>query len=172
MVETGHSLSSNYNNSSSNSSNSGKSGVQRSGYGIGSVHHSNNNNNSIHYHRDTDKHHHDKPTNHCLPSIYSLGGLYAWITKTSLALARMKFTMGTAPPRLAFGYYVLLVFLKTATQGFTTACMSHINYPAKVLFKSANPIITMCIGLCWFRKTYPTRYHFYFNGYLVNITDS
>ena len=159
MVEAGHSVSSNYNNSSSNSSNSGKSGVQRSGYGIGSVHHSNNNNNSIHYHRDTDKHHHDKSTNpnHRLPSIYSLGGLYAWITKTSLALARMKFTMGTAPPRVAFGYYVLLVFLKTATQGFTTACMSHINYPAKVLFKSANPIITMCIGLCWFRKTYPTR---------------
>jgi UAA transporter family len=36
-------------------------------------------------------------------------------------------------------------------------CMAHINYPAKVLFKSANPIITMLIGLVWFRKTYATR---------------
>ena len=55
------------------------------------------------------------------------------------------------------GYYILLIFLKTATQGFTTACMTHINYPAKVLFKSANPIVTMLIGLLWFRKTYAVR---------------
>ena len=26
-----------------------------------------------------------------------------------------------------------------------------------MLFKSANPIITMLIGLCWFRKSYPSR---------------
>ena len=129
LIEAGHSVSSNYNN----------------------------NNNGNNHHRDTnDKNSNDKNNNNI--SIYSVGGLYARMTKASLSLARMKFTMGTAPPRLAFGYYVLLVFLKTATQGFTTACMSHINYPAKVLFKSANPIITMCIGLCWFRKTYPTRY--------------
>ena len=36
--------------------------------------------------------------------------------------------------------------------------MSHINYPAKVLFKSANPIITMLIGLLWFHKSYPVRW--------------
>ena len=36
-------------------------------------------------------------------------------------------------------------------------CMAHINYPAKVLFKSANPIVTMIFGLCWFGKKYAFR---------------
>jgi hypothetical protein len=35
--------------------------------------------------------------------------------------------------------------------------MSQINYPAKVLFKSANPVVTMIIGLLWFRKSYALR---------------
>ena len=35
--------------------------------------------------------------------------------------------------------------------------MAHINYPAKVLFKSANPIVTMIFGLCWFGKKYALR---------------
>ena len=55
------------------------------------------------------------------------------------------------------GYYLLLVLLKTATQGLTTMCMAHINYPAKVLFKSANPIVTMIFGLVWFGKKYAVR---------------
>ena len=118
-IEAGIVVSSNYNNSSGNSS------VQRSGHGIGG---SQNNNNSIKHHRDNDKSTHDKPNQ---PLPFTITGLIAWVTRASLSLARMKFTMGTAPPRLAFGYYVLLVLLKTATQGFTTACMSHINYPAK-----------------------------------------
>lgn len=66
-------------------------------------------------------------------------------------------SMGTAPPRVAIGYYFLLVFLKTATQGLTNLSMTQINYPAKVLFKSANPIITMLIGIVWFKKKYPLR---------------
>lgn len=36
-------------------------------------------------------------------------------------------------------------------------CMAHINYPAKVLFKSANPIVTMIFGLVWFNKKYALR---------------
>ena len=36
-------------------------------------------------------------------------------------------------------------------------CMAHINYPAKVLFKSANPIVTMIFGLVWFGKKYEPR---------------
>jgi UAA transporter family len=65
--------------------------------------------------------------------------------------------MGTAPPKLAVTYYVWLVVLKTAAQGLTNLSMTQINYPAKVLFKSANPVITMFIGLVWFRRGYPIR---------------
>lgn len=36
-------------------------------------------------------------------------------------------------------------------------CMAHINYPAKVLFKSANPVVTMIFGLVWFGKKYAPR---------------
>jgi drug/metabolite transporter (DMT)-like permease len=36
-------------------------------------------------------------------------------------------------------------------------CMAHINYPAKVLFKSANPVVTMIFGLIWFKKKYALR---------------
>ena len=35
--------------------------------------------------------------------------------------------------------------------------MAHINYPAKVLFKSANPVVTMIFGLVWFGKKYALR---------------
>lgn len=69
-------------------------------------------------------------------------------------------SMGTATPRLAFLYYLSLVLLKTASQGLSNMSMSQINYPAKVLFKSANPIITMMIGVCYLRKTYPLRDYF------------
>ncbi|RYY86530.1 hypothetical protein EON63_05565 [archaeon] len=55
-------------------------------------------------------------------------------------------SMGTAPPYVALGYYMLLVITKTAAQGMSNLCMTQINYPAKVLFKSANPVITMLIG--------------------------
>lgn len=67
------------------------------------------------------------------------------------------FHMGTASPQVAFGYYALLVFLKTICQGLSNLSMTQINYPAKVLFKSANPVITMIIGVCWFHKSYPLR---------------
>lgn len=66
-------------------------------------------------------------------------------------------TMGTASSKTAIGYYLLLVFTKTAAQGLSNLSMTEINYPAKVLFKSANPIITIFLGLFWFRKTYPIR---------------
>lgn len=35
--------------------------------------------------------------------------------------------------------------------------MTRINYPAKVLFKSANPVVIMIIGIVWFKKQYPKR---------------
>ena len=66
-------------------------------------------------------------------------------------------SMGTASKTIAIGYYMLLVFSKTATQGLSNLSMTQINYPAKVLFKSANPIITMFIGIIWFKKGYPRR---------------
>ncbi len=69
----------------------------------------------------------------------------------------MVFTLGSAPPRVALFYYVLLIFVRTGAQGMSNLSMTQINYPAKVLFKSATPIITMIIGLLWFKKTYPMR---------------
>lgn len=66
-------------------------------------------------------------------------------------------SMGTAPPRIAVGYYLLLVLTKTIAQGMSNLSMTQINYPAKVLFKSANPIVTMIIGACWLKKSYPWR---------------
>lgn len=77
----------------------------------------------------------------------------------SLSWYRQLFTvsMGTATPQVAAGYYLLQIALKTLTQGFANLCMSQINYPAKVLFKSANPVVTMVIGLLWFRKSYALR---------------
>jgi len=66
-------------------------------------------------------------------------------------------SMGTASKGISIGYYMLLVFAKTATQGLSNLSMQQINYPAKVLFKSANPIITMFIGITWFKKGYPRR---------------
>lgn len=66
-------------------------------------------------------------------------------------------SMGSAPPHVAAGYYLLQIILKTLTQGFANLCMSQINYPAKVLFKSANPVVTMIIGLLWFRRSYALR---------------
>lgn len=65
--------------------------------------------------------------------------------------------MGNANSRVAIFYYLFLVFLKTSSQWLTNLSMTQINYPAKVLFKSANPLITMIIGLLWFGKSYPLR---------------
>ena len=124
LVEAGNSVSSNYNNNNNNNSS-----FQRSGHSSGGSGHQNRDNDDK---NSSEKNNNSNTnSNNSSSSIYSLSGMYARVTRASLSLARMKFTMGTAPPRLAFGYYVLLVFLKTATQGFTTACMSHINYPAK-----------------------------------------
>jgi hypothetical protein len=66
-------------------------------------------------------------------------------------------SMGNATTKIAIGYYLLLVVTKTASQGLSNLSMSEINYPAKVLFKSANPIITIILGVCWFGKSYPLR---------------
>lgn len=91
------------------------------------------------------------------------GSNAASTTHTSLLPIRtyirslFTFHMGTATPRTAFFYYALLVLLKTGAQGLSNLSMTQINYPAKVLFKSANPVITMIIGVCWFRKSYPLR---------------
>lgn len=66
-------------------------------------------------------------------------------------------SMGSAPPRTAFAYYLLLVCTKTAAQGMSNLSMTQINYPAKVLFKSANPICTLVLGVCYLRRAYPAR---------------
>lgn len=67
------------------------------------------------------------------------------------------FRMGTAPTHIAVFYITLLVLTKTFAQGLSNLSMSQMNYPAKVLFKSANPIVTMFIGVVWMKKTYPLR---------------
>ena len=72
-------------------------------------------------------------------------------------------TMGKASFFTAFSYYALLTFLKTATMTFTNLAMKHINYPAKTMCKSALPIVTMLMGILWFKKSYP------FRDYLVSL---
>lgn len=67
------------------------------------------------------------------------------------------FSMGTAPTKTAIFYYCLLVAVRTAGQGFSNLSMTQINYPAKVLFKSANPIVTLFIGISFLNKSYPPR---------------
>jgi hypothetical protein len=60
------------------------------------------------------------------------------------------FNIGTATIRQSIYYSILLILLKTISQVLTNIAMRQINYPAKVLFKSANPIITMFIGIYLF----------------------
>ena len=67
------------------------------------------------------------------------------------------FSMGTAPTRVAIFYYALLVIVRTGGQGMSNLSMTQINYPAKVLFKSANPVVTLFIGITYLKKTYPVR---------------
>ena len=69
----------------------------------------------------------------------------------------LSFRMGTASDRTAIFYYIIIVLSKTIAQGMSNLSMTQINYPAKVLFKSTNPIITMVIGIAWFGKSYPRR---------------
>lgn len=67
------------------------------------------------------------------------------------------FTMGKATYIISLQYYSLLIILKSISMGLTNYSMTQINYPAKVLFKSATPVINMLIGLLWFHKSYPLR---------------
>lgn len=66
-------------------------------------------------------------------------------------------SMGTAPTKVAIFYYALLVLVRTGGQGMSNLSMTQINYPAKVLFKSANPVVTMIIGVTLLKRTYPFR---------------
>jgi adenosine 3'-phospho 5'-phosphosulfate transporter B3 len=85
-------------------------------------------------------------------------------------------SMGTATTGTAIGYYFLLVSMKTLSQGLSNLSMTEINYPAKVLFKSANPIITIFLGIVWFKKTYPLKDYIVVGlllcGLYVFITDT
>ena len=55
--------------------------------------------------------------------------------------------MGNTNKKTSYFYYLVLIVLKTVSQGLTNYSMTQINYPAKVLFKSATPIINMLIGM-------------------------
>jgi len=67
------------------------------------------------------------------------------------------FAMGTASFRAGIFFYMLIVLLKTSSQGLSNLSMTHINYTAKVLFKSAQPVVTILIGTVWFRRSYPMK---------------
>ena len=75
-------------------------------------------------------------------------------------LSHFAIHMGTASPKVSLGYYTLITILRTISQALSNLSMTQINYPAKVLFKSANPVITMIIGVLWFHKSYPIRDYF------------
>jgi len=72
------------------------------------------------------------------------------------ALIQKYLTSGTSPVvrRASWRYHAFLSILKVATQVLTNLSMVEINYPAKVMFKSALPIVTMIIGFFCFKKKY------------------
>ena len=80
-----------------------------------------------------------------------------WLFPAKEGTFTVSLTMGTATPRQALLYYLLLVFLKTSAVTFANLSMTRINYPAKSLCKSASPLVTMVLGVCWFRKRYTLR---------------
>ena len=80
-----------------------------------------------------------------------------WLFPVRETSSSATLTMGTATPRQALLYYLLLVFLKTSAVTFANLSMTRINYPAKSLCKSASPLVTMILGVFWFRKKYSLR---------------
>jgi len=63
--------------------------------------------------------------------------------------------MGSASLQVSLKLYLFLIGIRMLGQGMSNLSMSQINYPAKVLFKSANPVITLLIGVFYEEKRYP-----------------
>ena len=82
------------------------------------------------------------------PPLSAVGPAALWRYCRTLG-ARTRLTMGTAPPRLALGYYLLLVLLKTATQGthrippLCPSCLSPSDPP--LMFTSLPPSFSSLI---------------------------
>lgn len=56
-----------------------------------------------------------------------------------------------------FRYLIFLSAMKCTTQALTNLSMMGLNYPAKVMFKSALPIVSMLIGIIFYQKKYSGR---------------
>lgn len=54
-------------------------------------------------------------------------------------------------------FHIFLSCVKLIAQLLTNMSMTHINYPAKVLFKSSIPVAQMAIGLTCLKRQYPVR---------------
>ena len=85
--------------------------------------------------------------------------MFYFIGTAICALVEKYITTGSKPieRKSPWSYHIGMSILKFGAQMLTNVSMGHINYPAKVLFKSAIPIAQIGIGSIWLRRTYPLR---------------
>jgi len=132
---------SSYSSGGSGSNNSGNSShISNGGYVI---------NGSI---NPLDHHHNDVIAS----KISSSKGTAASSSSSSIAASSTyNYGMGNASLHVSIKLYLFLIGIRMMGQGMSNLSMSQINYPAKVLFKSANPVITLLIGVLYEEKRYP-----------------
>ena len=85
--------------------------------------------------------------------------MFYFIGTAMCALLEKYFVSGTKPieRKSPWSYHIWMSVLKFGAQVLTNVSMGHINYPAKVIFKSAIPIAQIGIGSVWLRRRYPLR---------------
>ncbi len=109
----------------------------------------------------------------CGYSYYQELVIYSWFQRKLGVFTTMLYFIGSAlciiveklivtglapmDRRSPWSFHILLSFLKLGAQMLTNMAMQHINYPAKVLFKSAIPIAQMFIGIIFLQKKYKYR---------------
>jgi adenosine 3'-phospho 5'-phosphosulfate transporter B3 len=73
-------------------------------------------------------------------------------------LARLqRLCQGVTGRHIPRRYYFTLGVMLTANQALTNASLQHLNYPAKVLFKSSRIVPTMVFGMIYQGRRYPAR---------------
>jgi len=109
----------------------------------------------------------------CSYGYYQEVVIYSWFRRRLGCFTTMLFFIGNAvcsigeklvlsgtkplPRKSPWRYHIFLSVVKLLAQVLTNMSMTHINYPAKVLFKSSIPVAQMVIGLSCLGRRYPVR---------------
>ena len=109
----------------------------------------------------------------CTYGYYQELVIYSWFRRRLGTFTTMLFFLGNAVCRILekllisgtqplerkspWRFHIFMSFVKLGAQVLTNMSMAHINYPAKVLFKSSIPVAQMAIGLSCLGKNYPMR---------------